>query len=104
MGPRIHGRIGTGLTGIPSLQETSMSVLMLVNIDTATTDEEIQEFIGRYGFPEIERVPGDGTRPAVSLHFNSVDGAALRLLQPRINHLFWKQRKVDAMVLTERFE
>lgn len=107
MGPRIHGRIGTGLSGIPSLQETSMSVLMLVNIDTSTTDEEIQEFIGRYGFPafdEIERVPGDGTRPAVSLHFNSVDGAALRLLQPRINHLFWKQRKVDAMVLTERFE
>ena len=84
-----------------------MSVLMLVNIDTATTDDEIREFLGRYGFPafdEIERLPGDGSRPAVAVHFNAVEGAALRMLQPRINHLFWKKRQVDAMVLNERFE
>jgi hypothetical protein len=84
-----------------------MSVLMLVNIDPSTTDQEIRDFLLRYGLPafdEIERVPGDGTRPAVTLHFDTVDAATLRNLQPRINHLFWKQRKVDAIVMNERYE
>ncbi|GLC96628.1 hypothetical protein Tamer19_60370 [Cupriavidus sp. TA19] len=84
-----------------------MSVLMLSNVDMETTDDEIREFLIRYGFPafdEIERLPGDGSRPAVAVHFNAVEGAALRMLQPRINHLFWKKRQVDAMVLNERFE
>ncbi len=40
------------------------------------------------------------------LHTPSLGRALMRavILQPRINHLFWKQRKVDAMMLNERFE
>ncbi|SPA56874.1 conserved protein of unknown function [Cupriavidus taiwanensis] len=84
-----------------------MSSMMLVNIDAGTTDDEIRDFLVRYGLPafdDITRVEGDGSRPAVRLHFNEVDAGTLRGLVPRINHIFWKQRKVDAMVLAERFE
>jgi hypothetical protein len=83
-----------------------MSLLMLGNIDSGTTDEEIQAFLAKYGFPpfdEIEHVPGDGTRPAVTLTFQSLDPEALRKLQPRIHHMFWKGHEITALVMQERF-
>jgi hypothetical protein len=84
-----------------------MSQLMLGNIEPGTSDDEIQEFLKRYGFPpydEIVHVPGEGSRPAVKLTFNSLDPEALRNLQPRIHDLFWKNRRVTASVLRDHFQ
>ena len=49
-----------------------MAQLMLGNINDSATDEEIRAFLDKYGFPasqKIERVPGDGTRPAALVTF-----------------------------------
>ncbi|NUA28639.1 RNA recognition motif domain-containing protein [Cupriavidus basilensis] len=83
-----------------------MSMLFVGNIDNGITDEEIKAFLVKYGFPpfdEIEHVPGDGTRPAVTLTFHSLDPESLRKLQPRIHNMFWNGRTVNAHVMTERF-
>ncbi|MGF6758859.1 RNA-binding protein [Paraburkholderia sp. GAS334] len=80
--------------------------LMLGNIEPGTSDDEIQEFLVKYGFPrydEIEHVPGEGSRPAVVLTFNSLDPETLGKLQPRIHDLFWKNRRVTARIARERY-
>jgi hypothetical protein len=81
--------------------------LMLGNIEPGTSDDEIREFLMKYGFPpydEIEHVPGEGSRPSVALTFNSLDPEILRKLQPRIHDLFWKNRRVTARVLRDRYK
>jgi hypothetical protein len=83
-----------------------MAQLMLGNIDEGATDEEIRAFLDKYGFPacqKIERVPGDGTRPAALVTFEGCDAAILNELRPRIHEIYWKMHKVNAMVLTESF-
>ncbi|MBF6989589.1 RNA-binding protein [Cupriavidus sp. IK-TO18] len=79
---------------------------LLENIESGTTDDEIKAFLVKYGLPpfdEIEHVPGDGSRPAVTLTFHSLDPDALRKLQPRIHNMFWKGHKVSALVMAERY-
>ncbi|HYD59001.1 MAG TPA: RNA-binding protein [Noviherbaspirillum sp.] len=83
-----------------------MGELMIGNVDDSASDEEIKEFLVKYGFPpfdEIEHMPGDGSRPAVLLTFNDAGAEALRSLQPRINNVYWKNRMIDVQVMTERF-
>ena len=83
-----------------------MALLMLSNLHPDTTEEQVKEFLGRYGFPpfdEIEFQEGDGTRPSVTLTFHSVDDAALRQFVPRIHEVFWNGHKLNALVLRERF-
>jgi hypothetical protein len=83
-----------------------MGELMIGNVEDGTSDEEIKEFLVKYGFPpfdEIEHVPGDGTHPAVLLIFNDAGSEALRSLQPRIHDIYWKNRKINVQVMTERF-
>ncbi|CAG4902331.1 hypothetical protein R69919_03064 [Paraburkholderia gardini] len=81
-----------------------MADLLIGNIEDGTTDDEISEFLSRYGFPpfdKIEHVPGAGPRPAVLLTFNDLDTEALRILQPRIQNVFWKDRTINAMIMRE---
>ena len=83
-----------------------MAHLMLVNIEDGTTDDEIREFLEKYGFPpfdEIERLPGDGSRPAAMLSFDDVDVIALGKLRDRIHDIYWKHRQLGARVMSERF-
>ena len=83
-----------------------MAVLFLGNIDAGTTDEEVRDFLIKYGLPaydEIEHVQGDGTHPGVTLIFNELEPEALRKLQPRISGMFWKGHKISAMVMAERY-
>jgi hypothetical protein len=83
-----------------------MALLMLSNLHPDTTEEQVKEFLGRYGFPpvdEIERQEGDGTRPSMTLVFNTIDLAALQPLVSRIHGVFWNGHKINAMVLRERF-
>ncbi len=82
-----------------------MADMLIVTIDNETSDDEIREFLGRYGFPSfdrIRRVPGDGSRPAVLLSFDDVGPAALRSLEPRIQNMFWKNHTLHAQIMTER--
>ena len=83
-----------------------MSRLWLVNIEPGTSDEEIRDFLVKYGFPpydQIEHEEGDGTRPAAMLTFASTDPTALGNLQERINGMYWKKRKLGAQVMRDRF-
>jgi hypothetical protein len=83
-----------------------MAALLLGNVEDGASDEEIKALLVKYGFPPfdgIERIPGDGSRPAVLLTFKDADTETLRLLQPRIHDLFWKNRKVQAQIMSERY-
>ncbi|APR39464.1 RNA recognition motif domain-containing protein [Paraburkholderia sp. SOS3] len=84
-----------------------MADMMIGNIEDGTSEEEIQALLSKYGFPvydAIQHVPGVGSRPAVLLSFNGTEAAALRMLQPRIHNLFWKNRRLNVVVLQERSE
>ncbi|KWR90363.1 hypothetical protein [Cupriavidus sp. IDO] len=83
-----------------------MSRLLLTNIEPGTSDEEIRAFLVKYGLPEfdaIEHLPGDGTRPAVELTFNTIGPEILRKLQGRIDHMYWKRRELSATIMHDRF-
>lgn len=83
-----------------------MAYLFLGNVDFEVSEEEIQEFLARYGFPRfdaIQHFPGNGFQPAVLLSYKDKSQQALRRLLPRIHHLFWKRRRINALVPTERF-
>lgn len=92
---------------IVALEGFAMTDLWIGNVDDATTDDEIREFLIRYGFPPfdtIRRVEGTGARPAVVLGFNDMAHHVLRGLQPRIHNLFWKSRTIMVQVMPERDE
>jgi hypothetical protein len=74
----------------------------MANVDTAATDDEIKDFLVRYGFPpydEIQHVPGDGSHPAVLLTFNDAPAEALRTLGNRIQDMYWHNHKIQVHVL-----
>ena len=83
-----------------------MTDLLLANLDSETSDEEIMSFLVKYGFPpfdDIEHLPGDGSRPSVLLTFKEAEPETLRSLQPRIQNMFWKNRKLSVQVMAGRF-
>lgn len=78
-----------------------MSKLLIDNVATGTSDEEVKELLLRYGFPPcdgIEHLPGDGSRITLMLTFADASAAALHNLQPRIHKLFWKDRRLEVEV------
>jgi hypothetical protein len=84
-----------------------MAELLLGNVEEDVSDEEIGEFLTRYGFPRyssIRRVPGSGSRPAAIVVFDDVSADGLRTLQPRIHNLYWKKRTITALLMPERSE
>lgn len=83
-----------------------MADLLLGNVDSSASDDEIKKFLVKYGFPPfdaIEHMPGDGSRPAVLLSFKDAAPETLRSLQPRIQNMYWKNRKLNAMVMEQRY-
>jgi hypothetical protein len=82
-----------------------MARLWISDVDGSATDDEIREFLVKYGFPPfdaIEHVPGDGSHPAAMLTFNDVPPQALRTLGSRIQDMFWKSRKIHVQVMDQR--
>jgi RNA recognition motif-containing protein len=82
-----------------------MALLMISNLNPDTTEEQVKEFLGRYGFPaydEFELQEGDGTRPAVT-DIPCTMEAALQAFRPRIHDVFWNGHRINALVLRERF-
>lgn len=83
-----------------------MARLWIGNIDETASDEELKDLLRKYGFPEpaeVERVPGDGSRPAAILTFEQVAPEGLQLLVPRVHDLFWKRRKLTVQVMRDTF-
>lgn len=90
-----------------SMENSAMSELWLGNVDASATDDDIRDFLCRYGFApydSIKRVTGTGARPAAVVTFDSVDANVLRALQPRIHNTFWKNRTLVVQVVPERNE
>ncbi|HZZ10981.1 MAG TPA: RNA-binding protein [Paraburkholderia sp.] len=81
-----------------------MADLVIGNVDEDTSEEEVREFLMKYGFPSFDKmqpVPGTGSRPGLLLTFNDLDEVALRALQPRIQNMFWKNRTINVSVMRE---
>jgi hypothetical protein len=49
-------------------------------------------------------MPGDGSRPSVLLRYEGAPAEALRSLQPRLNELFWRNRKINVSVIDQRHD
>jgi hypothetical protein len=80
-----------------------MATLWIGNIPPNTSDEELKALLVKYGFPacdEIKHVDGDGSRPAAILTFNSASVLMLNQLQPRVQSLFWKDRRLTVSVMS----
>ena len=68
--------------------------LWIGNIAPGTSDEEIREFLKKYVADaecvRIDRVDGDGSRPAAMLEI----AGSLEAIVTRLNGMYWKQRKL----------
>jgi len=83
-----------------------MANLLLGNVESSASDEEIKALLVKYGFPpfdSIEHIPGDGSRPSVLLTFNDAAPETLRSLQPRIQDMFWHNRRLNVMIMEQRY-
>jgi hypothetical protein len=79
-----------------------MPGLWIADVDSSATDDEIKDFLVRYGFPPydtIQHMPGDGSHPAVLLTFRDAPAEALRTLGNRIHDMYWKSHKIQVHVL-----
>ena len=71
--------------------------LWIGNLAPEVTDEELKSFVGKYGCPapeRIERVPGDGSRPAAVLFFDAAHDKAVYNAQLRLHGMYWKERRL----------
>jgi len=83
-----------------------MSRLLLANLDPAVTDEEIKEFLTKYGFPACDQIhheKNESSRPGVLVVFEGLDPTALGKLRERINNMYWRKRRLSAQVLRDQF-
>lgn len=72
--------------------------LWIGNIAPGTTDEELRAFVAKYA-PDLEcidiqRVEGDGSRPAAKLEFSQAPLGVLEAVSMRLNGMFWKEREL----------
>jgi hypothetical protein len=84
-----------------------MTEMLLGNVEEAISDEEIGEFLAKYGFPpfsSIQRIAGAGSRPAALLTYNDITADSLRTLQPRIHNMYWKDHTITALIIPHREE
>lgn len=84
-----------------------MAALLLTPVEASTTDDEVRNFLMKYGFPSfdrIERVPSEGNRPGALVTFDAYSSAALRTLLPRVHQVFWKNHTVAVLVMRDPIE
>lgn len=82
-----------------------MAELLLGNVEESVSDEEINAFLQKYGFPpydSIQRIAGDGSHPAALLHYANASDEVMRVLQPRVHQMFWNNRTISAQILPVR--
>lgn len=78
--------------------------LWIGNIAPDTPDEEIREFVRKYApdleCAKIQRVEGDGSRPAAVLEFADPPLGALEGVSMRLNGMHWKGRELFVQTTT----
>jgi hypothetical protein len=77
--------------------------LWIGNIAPGTPDEEVREFVKKYApdleCTKIQRVEGDGSRPAAVLEFADPPLGALEGVSMRLNGMYWKERSLIVQTL-----
>ena len=77
--------------------------LWIGNIAPGTTDAEVRELVTKYApsleCTAIQRVDGDGSRPAAMLEFANVPFGALEAVSLRLNGMYWKERSLMVQTL-----
>ena len=76
--------------------------LWIGNIEPGTSDEELRAFLARYGIDTVEsiqKVEGDGSRPAVVLEVPASTEVLMKATQ-RLNGLYWKGRSLNVQAMT----
>ena len=77
--------------------------LWIGNIAPDTTDDEIRAFVTKYAptlqIKSIQRIEGDGTRPAASIEFEDTPYGSVEKISMRLHGMFWKGR--DLVVQTQ---
>jgi RNA recognition motif-containing protein len=72
--------------------------LWIGNIEPGTTDDEIREFVKKYApdleFKSIQRIEGDGSRPAVSIEFGDTPYGSVEKISMRLHGMHWKGREL----------
>jgi hypothetical protein len=74
--------------------------LWLGNVASGTTDDEVRDLVKKYSpgleVKKIDRIEGDGTRPAVSVEFVDTPFGALEKIAMRLHRMQWKGRELFA--------
>jgi hypothetical protein len=77
--------------------------LWIGNMAPGTPDEEIRAFVKKYApnleCTKIQRVEGDGSRPAAVLEFADPPLGALEGVSMRLNGMYWKERSIVVQTL-----
>lgn len=79
-----------------------MAKLWIGNIPADVTDDDLRALLAKYGFPQagtIERVGGEGPRPAATVDFPGEISADLAESARRIHDLFWHGRRLNVQVV-----
>jgi hypothetical protein len=77
--------------------------LWIGNIEPGTSDEEVRGLVKKYApdleCTKIQRVEGDGSRPAAVLEFANPPLGALEGVSMRLNGMYWKNRSLVVQTL-----
>ena len=77
--------------------------LWIGNIAPGTSDEDVRELVKKYApgleCAKIQRVEGDGSRPAAVLEFAGPPLGALEGVSMRLNGMYWKERSLIVQTL-----
>lgn len=72
--------------------------LWIGNIEPGTTDDEIREFVKKYSpdleIKTIQRVDGDGSRPAAAIEFVDTPYGSVEKISMRLHGMHWKGREL----------
>jgi hypothetical protein len=81
-----------------------MERLWIANIAPETSDDELKAFVAKYAADpmectEVQRVDGDGSRPAALMTFTGKKSDTLGKLALRLNGMYWKGRALGCSTM-----
>jgi RNA recognition motif-containing protein len=78
--------------------------LWIGNIAPGTSDDEIREFVKKYApdleCKKIQRIDGDGSRPAATLEFADTPYGSVEKISMRLHGMYWKERELFVQTVT----
>ena len=77
--------------------------LWIGNVAPGTSDDELREFVRKYApdleVKHIQRVDGDGSRPAASIEFVDTPYGSVEKISLRLHGMHWKGRELFVQTL-----